>query len=283
MALHDRILVATDLGAGSDRALDRALDLARRLRGELVIVHVLATPPPGSHFHLLADTAREQLRYDVGDYDAKIRIEEGDPAHTIARVAHEEASTLIVVGVARSERFGRVTLGRTVERLVRGVDAPLLIVAERPRGDYRKIAVAADFSSVSLQSLEVTAHLFPEQPITVFHAYEPLASYGASDQVAHAAHFRDAAEDAFARWLTTADLAPATRSRLIPRIQHGEPAAVLRHATEEGAFDLVVVGTRGRGRLFEFFVGSIAKRILVELPCDALIVRESPVAARASA
>jgi nucleotide-binding universal stress UspA family protein len=37
----------------------------------------------------------------------------------------------------------------------------------------------------------------------------------------------------------------------------------------------VVIGTRGRGRIFEFFIGSIAKQILAELPGDALFVREA--------
>ncbi|HUQ08144.1 MAG TPA: universal stress protein [Kofleriaceae bacterium] len=37
----------------------------------------------------------------------------------------------------------------------------------------------------------------------------------------------------------------------------------------------VAIGNKGRGRIFEFFVGSVANRILAELPCGALFVREA--------
>ena len=45
MSLRDRILLATDLSARSDRAMDRALMLARREGAELVVLHVLEATP----------------------------------------------------------------------------------------------------------------------------------------------------------------------------------------------------------------------------------------------
>jgi nucleotide-binding universal stress UspA family protein len=61
------------------------------------------------------------------------------------------------------------------------------------------------------------------------------------------------------------------------RIELGDPARAIRDAAANGGFDLVVIGTRGHGRIFEFFLGSTAKQILAELPCDALFIRESRV------
>jgi hypothetical protein len=55
----------------------------------------------------------------------------------------------------------------------------------------------------------------------------------------------------------------------------GAPERLVREAAERGAFDLLMIGIRGHGRSFEFFVGSVAQRILAELPCDALFVREA--------
>lgn len=283
MAPLDRILLATDLSARSDRAMDRALMLAKREGAELVVLHVLE-PTPGNRYYprtqplaRLAEIARAQLHHDLGDHadTAQVRIEDGDPAEVIERVAREHASTLIVVGVARIERLGRFTLGNTVERLVRGVEAPLLIVTDRPRRPYRRVCVAVDFSSVSRQALELTMALFPGQSITGFHAYQPLASYGASDLAQHRAQFRSVAESDFAAWLDAAGLSTEMRALVNMRVELGDPSRVIRDAAQNGAFDLVVMGTRGRGRLFEFFIGSVGQRILAELPCDALFVRES--------
>lgn len=283
MALHDRILLATDLSARSDRALDRAMLLARRDGASLVVLHVVE-PTPGNRYYprtqplpTLAAAARAQLLHDLGDCADKseVRIEEGDPAEVIERVARELAATVVVVGVARTERLGRFTLGSTVERLVRGVQMPLLIVTERPRGPYQRVCVTVDFSPVSRETLELAFALFPEQRITAFHAYQPLASYGASDVESHRAQFRELAEAQLAAWLDTTVPSPATRSLVTRRLALGNPALALRDAATSDAFDLVIVGTRGRGRLFELFIGSVAKQILSELPCDSLFVRES--------
>jgi nucleotide-binding universal stress UspA family protein len=283
MALHDRILLATDLSARSDRAMDRAMMLAKREGAELVVLHVLEATPD-SRFHprtqplpTLAGFVRAQVLHDLGECASKaqVLIEEGDPAEVIARVAREQAATMIVVGVARIERLGRFTLGNTVERLVRGVEVPLLVVTDRARGPYQRVCVAVDFSSVSRQTLELATTLFPGQRITAFHAYRPLATYGASNLEQHRAQYRTIAESDFAEWFATAALPAEARGLVTKRIELGDPARAIRDAAANGGFDLVVIGTRGRGRIFEFFIGSVAKDILAELPCDSLFVRES--------
>jgi nucleotide-binding universal stress UspA family protein len=283
MAIHDRILLATDLSARSDRAMDRAMMLAKRESAELVVLHVIEATPGNRYYPRtqslpnLAAIARNQIVHDLGDCAEKVqvRIEDGDPAEVIERVAREQGSTLIVVGVARIERLGRFSLGTTVERLVRGTELPLLIVTDRPRGPYERVCVAVDFSPVSRQTLELTTTLFPDQRITAFHAYQPLASYGASDLEQHRAQFRDMAESDFEKWLEGAGISAQTRALVTRRIELGDPARTIRDAAANGGFDLVVIGTKGRGRIFEFFLGSVAKRILADLPCDALFVREA--------
>ena len=273
MSLHDRILVATDLSAQSDRALDRAVAMAHEDGRNLVVVHVADMRHP-------VDGARAKLLYDLGAAAerATVRIEEGHAASAIERVAREEASTLVVVGITHRERLGSHTLGSTADRLTRTVHAPLLLVCERPRGPYERIAVTTDFSAIAQRALEVTVREFPARPITAFHAYEPLASYGASNIEAHRDQARRDAELAYLDWLQNAAISPRTREQIRPRIVFGEPAHGLRAAASE--FDLVVLATHGRGRIFELIVGSMAKRMLAELSCDALLLRIPQVAER---
>jgi nucleotide-binding universal stress UspA family protein len=281
MSLHDRILLATDLSARSDRALDRAMLLAARDGAELVVLHVLE-PVAGSRYYprtqplpSLAGLVREQLVHDLGECaaEAQIRVEEGDPAEVIERVARELNATVVIVGVARVEWLGRFVLGATVERLVRAVEAPLLIVTARPRRPYERIVVGVDLSPVSAQTIRMMTSLYPEQRITAFHAFQPL-TYGSSNRELATAQSAEVAATKLDAWLATT-LSAEARARVVPRIEHGDPARLLREAAAHGAFDLVVLGTRGRGRIFEFFIGSVAKQILAELPCDALFVREA--------
>lgn len=189
-------------------------------------------------------------------------------------LARELQSTLVVVGVARVERLGRFVLGNTVERLVRAVKVPLLIVTDRPRAPYQRIAVAVDFSPVSTQTIQLATSQYPDQRVTAFHAYQPLR-YGSTDIQLAAAQWKQVAETSYTDWLAAVSLADDARRRVVARIEHGAPARMIREAAGLGGFDLVVIGTRGRGRIFEFFIGSVAKQILAELPCDALFVREA--------
>jgi len=53
----------------------------------------------------------------------------------------------------------------------------------------------------------------------------------------------------------------------------GDPAAeILASAREHGA-DLIVVGSRGRGRLSGLLLGSVSQKIASHAPCSVLIVR----------
>jgi hypothetical protein len=51
-----------------------------------------------------------------------------------------------------------------------------------------------------------------------------------------------------------------------------EPAPAIMRAVERHQPDLVVMGTRGGGRLHRALLGSVANRVLHEITCDALVV-----------
>ena len=98
-----RILLATDLSARCDRALDRAASLAQGWHAELVALHVLEQPEefyatelerrlpswrrPPDRLHLV----EEQLRRDAMEVAGNVTVvlEQGDPAEAILRVAAE--------------------------------------------------------------------------------------------------------------------------------------------------------------------------------------------------
>src|SRR5262249_12613966 len=157
----------TDLSARSDRATDRAGVLVRQFAADLVAVHVLEQ---SAKFHAirrkrfsqsfqpdaqLLESVRGQLCDDLRNMGDKValRIVDGDPPETILKLAKAEGCDFIVTGVARNETFGRLTLGKTVDRLLRASELPLLIVTDKARAPYRGIIVAADFSHASRQAL----------------------------------------------------------------------------------------------------------------------------------
>jgi nucleotide-binding universal stress UspA family protein len=282
-----RLLIATDLSARCDRALDRAVSLAREWQARLVVLHVLEDPersvlditeqlpswrrPPDP-----MSTTRRHLHADLGAIagEATVLIERGDPAAEILRTAEAESCDLIVTGLARDELLGRFSLGRTVDRLLRRSRVPLLVVKDRPRGSYRHIVVATDFSASSRHALEAARHFFPQERLTIFHAYDAPMCGLMGDPASYQTEYREIAAQDCEAFLKSAYGSGADRQYPHVLIEHGAPDRLLRDYVRDREIDLVVLGSHGRSALLEVFIGSVAKQIMASLPCDALVVRE---------
>lgn len=283
-----RILLATDLSARSDRALDRAVALSGEWGAELVILHVVeksmmriedSNNPFPSWQRLRADAVartRRKLMADIGPVadKATILIEEGDATETMLRLADNNGCDLIVTGIARDELLGRFSLGKTVDRLLRAARVPFLVVKDRTHAPYRNIVIATDFSSTSYYAIAATARFFPQRRLTLFHAYDAPMAGITGDAEAYKREHRKTAERECADFLQSANLPLESWPPPHIEIAYGAPARLLHDYVEEKNIDLLVLGTHGRSALFEIFIGSVAKQIMNELPCDALLFRE---------
>lgn len=278
-----RLVLATDLSPRCDRALDRAVQLARGWRAELLVLTVLEAPARPDSLGVATwppdDAAtRErlvlrQLRRDIAGLDvpAVARVVRGETADTIRLVAEQTGAGLIVTGVARNEFFGRLLLGSTVERLVRTTREPLLVVRSRVHGPYRRIVVATDFSDASLHALRLVASLFPQADLTLYHAFT-ARFHGTADE--GAAAMRETIErEECAAFLERAALPAEARARLRVVVEYGViETALARHVRDHEA-DLVAVATVGRSGIAGVLLGNTAARLIDWVPCDTLIVR----------
>lgn len=294
-----KVLLATDLSARGDRALERAMAIAMDRQAHLTVLHAFEeindsnltygvnrapswrAPPDAGQ--LAKSRIREGLRAELGDAveQATILIEEGEPAEVIERAVSSLGIDLIVTGIAREGPFASrpVVLGRTVERLLRRVAVPILIVRNRPRAAYGGILVTTDFSKPSANALQVAMSFFPHQTLHVLHAFQ-LPGPGVLTDMRHQVEsFRQTHAMELAEFLHSMVLPADARRRLVTLVEHGHPAQLVREYVCDKGADLVVLGTHGRGAMLEALVGSTAKSILSSLPCDALVVRAPPARA----
>ncbi len=280
------ILLATDLSARCDRALDRAADLAALWGARLVVLNVLE-PDYG-----LTDAARAadmpswrrppereavvaaQVRRDLGEglQGVDIRVVEGAAAATIEAVAREVHADLIVTGVARDETLGRYFLGSTVERLARQTAVPLLVVRSRLR-PYGEVLVATDFSASSQHALTAAARFFPLAPLTLLHAWE-IPFSGFLDKPDFRRQWTTMEKEGCDAFVAQSGLSQDQRRDLQVLIEHGAPETIVRAYMRDRHVDLVVVGSHGRSGLFDVRLGGTAKRILDAAPGDVLLIRE---------
>ncbi|WP_344758428.1 universal stress protein [Luteimonas lutimaris] len=273
-ARPNSILMATDLSARSDRALDRAAQLSAQWQVPLHVVHAAKPGMVGawSAAETLA-SIRERIRRDLpaDAADAKVHVEEGEPAGVVLDVAAREGCELVVLGDA-NEATGRRLLGSTVETLVRSAPMSVLVVKRRPRGGYRRVLVGTDLTPESRYGLETAATLFPDAAFTLLHAldipYESLwLDPARRDDLAR---METATIEAFA---ADARLSADLRRRLRLQVEHGHPEAMLRKQSLEDDSDLTVIGAFRRGLAFHLLVGGTTRRIVQVAPGDVLVVR----------
>ena len=143
-----RILHATDFSIASGRAFAEALELARRERARLLVVHVLVPPSPfvageqpSGWLDLQARARRDAERRLAAAVAAAERagvgvegkLVEGAPAETIARVARRDRADLIVIGTHGRSGLGRLFMGSVAARVLALALCPVLTVRGRSR------------------------------------------------------------------------------------------------------------------------------------------------------
>lgn len=280
------ILLATDLSAHGDRALDRAVVLAREQGARLIALHVLepgtsAAAGGAPSWHRLSDDHRAWARYRLGldldgaDVDSDIRVESGDPAEQILSLAQASGCGLVVTGVGCNESLGKLLLGSTVRKLVRQLTVPVLVVKNRPHGAYSKGVVATDFSPESGHALRLAAQLLPRTPLTLFHACDTVL--GMPGNAARAPESLQRELDAEMRRFLEGVAGLPSGAPADTMVQYGEPETLLSEYVFQTRCDLVVAGAQRMKGIMGAMVGSVAERLLESLPSDVMLVRGQPV------
>jgi nucleotide-binding universal stress UspA family protein len=293
--MPQRILLATDLSARCDRALERALELAAHWQAQLVILHVFkgsadahrvqheASLPswrrPADATAIARQRIRQGLHAEVQDVveQARVLVEEGNAAEVIERIAVAEHCDLVITGIAHEAPLARQTarLGSTVSWLLRHASVPLLIVRNRARASYQHILATTDLSAASGHALQTALRFFPDLTLDLLHAYQaPYSGSGlVSDPVDFERKFRELLQRDLDIFLDSIPVTKRQRLRIRLLIERGSAAPLVTRYVNDHDTDLVVLGTRGRGVVLESLLGSTAKEILAMLPCDALMVR----------
>ena len=273
------ILLATDLSEPSDRALDRALVLAKAHGARLEVLHVVDVSYPASiaaDLQLLAERSLRDLLTELPaaqDVTANVQVVVDDVLAAILAAAADAAADLIVVGLHHKRGLRDLFVGTTMERVVRKGERPILVVADRALRAYQRAVVAVDFSEPSRRALRFALAMLPGATFELVHVFElPLRSL-AKDPAAErqaAAEARQQLDALVQEEVAAAAVAPAA---LHLHVMQGDVGAVLQREVVLLHPDLLVLGTRGRSGLVHALLGSVAQALLREPPCDTLAVR----------
>ncbi|MCG8434552.1 MAG: universal stress protein [Gammaproteobacteria bacterium] len=278
-----RFLVATDLSARSDRALERALILASEYEAALTIVHVIDEDLPAPLADVQQSAAIETISGHVDALttgihkNVSIQVVVGRPHSDILEIWRKTEAEMIILGMHREDAFKDMFRGTTVERVMRGATVPVLLVKERARSPYQRVMLGIDFSVYSRRAVEFAIKFTPNAEFHLVHAYHVpfgglLYSGDTKREVSrqHQTRFQQMMEEELAEFLTGLEM---NASGLEQVMQEGTVREVIYRQVDRFKPELLVIGTRGRTGVAHAFLGSIAEDLLSAPPCDVLAVK----------
>lgn len=289
-----QIIAATDLSPRSRHAVRRAAQIAADTGAQCTLLHALgmdeahalagalapfrrSLPPALSRrAHAELDAVAATERGTHPGLAIKARVDRGVATQALPALAHEAAADLVVIGPRGEGLARRMLLGSTASRLLRQTRYPVLVARHAPKGPYRRVLVAVDFSPGSLAIVQMARRVAPAAKLVLLHAFEApfegLLAYAGVDDEALARYQAEAKEAALTRLQALAREAGLTPGDYLPVVRHGNALRILLERQRRLACDLIALGKHGTGVTEELLLGSLTERVLAEAPVDVLVV-----------
>lgn len=277
-----KIVVATDFSTRSDRALRRAILLARRFEAAIAVVHAVDVDQSEALIRVEVDAAETILRELAQSVQAGDRIAcehhvlRGDPFQVIADFA--VTADLLLIGPPRRQDLRGFFTGTTADRIVRASSGPVLLCNGIPVGDHREILVALDLGDGAGDPLGAVRTLGLDRgaAMTALHVFETPADglmYRASLAERQVARYLDDEERRAVRALH-AHLKECGADAVRPLVRRNETgcARIIAETADKIGSDLVALGTRRRGLAAKLALGSVAEDVLRLAKVDVLAV-----------
>jgi nucleotide-binding universal stress UspA family protein len=142
---------------------------------------------------------------------------------------------------------------------------------------FHKILVPIDFSDTADAALHYgkeLARLFAAE-LHLLHVLDDRQMFAGSSEWAALSvptfqQQEPVLRDRLERMLTSEDRAGLATQ---VHVAEGHPSSVIRRYATEGGFELIVMGTHGRGFLEHMLMGSVAEQVVRAAPCPVLTIR----------
>ncbi len=139
---------------------------------------------------------------------------------------------------------------------------------------YKRILLAVDGSEQALNAARTAgelARILNVDMLRIVIAYDPLPPYLGEPNLQQAIDARLAEANAFLEAAVEAvgPLPFEPHTELI----EGSPAEAILRVADTRQSDLIVMGSRGLGRLSGMLLGSTSQKVISHAPCPVLIVR----------
>lgn len=279
-----RIMLATDFSERSDRALRRAVLLARAEGAALDLVHVVDDDRPrrivdhevNDARQLLGELARTLKDMDGVSCSSQVLLD--DPFSGIVKAAANAAPDLLVIGPHRRQILRDAFVGTTAERTIRSVSCPVLMVNGPPVGPWRQILLTTDLSDNAGSALRrfVGLGIGAGAQVSVMSVFDaPALRLAMSDSMGKAGqqdYLADLRADARQNLSAAMAQVGLSQAEMVVRYEETTVAKEILRAAEELKADMIVISTQGKGAVARLVLGSVAQQVLRDSTVDVLAI-----------
>lgn len=285
MKLLERILVASDFRKSSDNLIENGIILAKTFKSKVTLMHVLPDDIKNEKAKsLLNEAATNQMRLIINHVNSQGLktdnpiVKHGSYSNKIVEVADSINANLILIGSGEKTTKEACRLGSTAERIIRMSNKPVWVVKKDNPLKVRTIFCPVDFSDQSKRALKnaVTIARRFEAKLIIFSVYDlldrPISVRINCDEINLARksdHIRDL--DTFLEDFNFTDL------NWSEKVVGGFPAVEILKELKKHSPDLLIMGTTGKTGLSKLLMGSIAEKVIREVPCSFITLKSEDI------
>jgi nucleotide-binding universal stress UspA family protein len=279
-AMNGLTIVGVNGSAASKRALEWAADRVAERGGRLEILCVVDLTLGAALFGSRVDPAviasgilEDARRTTLGrlpDLAVTTKWLDGRPSRELIRRSH--AARLIVIGTDKRPNATGARIGTLPLHVAAKADCPVAVIPEFGSVERHGVVVGVDRSPESLSALTTAVQeaSWLDTEVLALHAWDvpPVLQRGLDSELRLDPRF----EEAERRVVLDAirDLGFHEDARIVPEIVRENPAAALIERARTA--QLLVVGTRGRGRVASSVLGSVSHDVLVNITSPVIVV-----------
>ncbi|MDL1968568.1 MAG: universal stress protein [Deltaproteobacteria bacterium] len=290
-----KILFPTKFRELAFNSLESILELKKAGLKEIVLTYIIPRDevgfvPYGGYMKDEEERLREQARIRFENWqeavsaegiESKIRIEVGNPVPKLLRIAEEEKVDLIIAGRKKRTVLGKVYIGSHTLELVRRSAVPVLVSKYMVRfeceGDmitrvndhiFTAPLLATDWSEPSEKALKlVSSFKGLADKVMVAHIIGVKISKGLDKS-----ELNRIEKESKERLEEYCDRLKKVGINAEPHLFSGRSAYEIIRVAREHKASMIVMGTTGKDRFKEFWLGSVSHRVTEESELPVLLV-----------
>jgi len=281
-SMWEKVLIATDLSKASNEVVECVAHYGKSFSKEAKLAHIHSVETAGGIKETLENVERPVIeaqaeRLKAAGIAASYSFGYGIPFVEINRLIADEGYKLLILGSHGKSMAKEILLGSVSDSIVRNLKIPALLIKCPPSklntcafGLSGNILFPTDFSDNAKIAFEVLANVASHYnaKVTLYHVQDVNIIFPHLKHKLTEFNIIDKKRlDALKQLLLDRGIKDVTT-----KLETGHPKQAIINEINNNKYNLVVMGTQGRGWIEEVFIGGIAHAVVRNSNSSLLLV-----------